>query len=171
MNKKGVILAAGLLLSLGGVATSSALLYQEATASTTGNLDQGLVLNWDDNNTTTANITNLTYGSPQNQHVTVAVPTKSASVGGYATVTFTLTGTQVSPLSISVYTATEWEKTTEKVAAGTLDAAEESHTEKIDLKTFNTAVTYYVEYSLTAVPQEQSAVSAKLTISLGHSDN
>ena len=167
-NKKLALLSLGLVAAVAGVATSSALLYQEAVQSASGNLDAGIVLKWGESNTTSfTDLDNLSYGTPAFREVTVGTPTVSQGLTGYVAVNFIMTTNDGLVVEISDET---WSKETR--AIGTLDADGESYTDYIDLTTFEAEKTYYIRFSLSHAPDEgQADLSGKLTVSLNYSES
>lgn len=166
-NKKLALLSLGLVAAVAGVATSSALLYQEAVQSASGNLDAGIVLKWGESNDTSfTDLDNLSYGTPAFKEVTVGVPTVSQGLTGYVAVNFTMTTNDGLVVEIS---DEAWTQDTS--AIGKLDADGESYTDYIDLATFEAEKTYYIRLSLSHAPEEgQADLSGKLTVSLDYSE-
>lgn len=167
-NKKLALLSLGLVAAVAGVATSSALLYQEAVQSASGNLDAGIVLKWgESNNTSFTDLDNLSYGTPAFKEVTVGVPTVSQGLTGYVAVNFTMTTNDGLVVEIS---DEAWTKDT--TADGTLKVdGELSYTDYIDLANFEVEKTYYLRFSLAHAPEEgQADLNGKLTVSLDYSE-
>lgn len=168
-NKKLALLSLGLVAAVAGVATSSALLYQEAVKSASGNLDAGIVLKWGENNNTTfTDLDNLSYGNSALREVTVGAPTVSQGLTGYVAVNFTMTTNDGLVVEIS---DEAWAQGT--VADKTLSAEGDlSYTDYIDLATFEVEKTYYIRLSLSHAPEEgQENLSGKLTVSLNYSES
>ena len=169
MKKKLMLLSAGLVVAVAGVATSMALLYGDANAKANGALDQGIVIEWGEGGL--QDISNLTPGVPVNQSVTVNAPTKSASVAGDVTITFTLTDNSASK-SLQVELSDEaWGQGV--VADVTLSGETVDYTYTVPLEEFTTAKTYYVSYSLTSVGEqaEDGDVSGSLTVSVDFTED
>ncbi len=99
MKIKKAMLSLGLVLAAAGVATASAWVINDATASTQGAVDQGIILDWGEGSTL-GDLTSLTYGSPVVQKVTVKKPQASEGVTGYAKVSFALTGDNISTIQV-----------------------------------------------------------------------
>lgn len=166
-NKKLALLSLGLVAAVAGVATSSALLYQEAQQTASGKLDAGIILKWGETNATSfTDLDSLSYGTPEFREVTVGAPTKSEGLTGYVKVTFTMTTNDGLVVEIAEET---WQ--TETVAVRTLDATGETYTSYIDLATFEVEKTYYVRLSLSHAPEEgQEALEGTLSVSLDYSE-
>lgn len=167
-NKKLALLSLGLVAAVAGVATSSALLYQEAVQSASGNLDAGIVLKWGESNDTSfTDLDNLSYGTPAFKEVTVGVPTVSQGLTGYVAVNFTMTTNDGLVVDIS-----EEAWTRDTTGYETLETSGESYTDYIDLATFEAEKTYYIRLSLSHAPEEgQEDLSGKLTVSLNYSES
>ena len=176
MKIKKAMLSLGLVLAAAGVATASAWVYQDATASTQGAVDQGIILDWGEGSTL-GDLTSLTYGSPVVQKVTVKKPQYSEGVTGYAKVSFALSGDNISTIQVEVNDE-EW-STTVTTGDATLNADTTSYDYYVDITSIDdSGLTYWVRYSLTAQPETQAddsqgtvqALDAKLTVSLDYSE-
>ena len=90
MKKRLAFLSLGLVAGLAGVATASAYIFNApASTSIQGGLDQGVVLDWGTSAKLQGTKT-LVYGAAQVETVTLAEPVKSATIAGYAKLTFSL---------------------------------------------------------------------------------
>lgn len=156
-NKKLALLSLGLVAAVAGVATSSAFLYNEATASASGALDQGIILAWDDTNFT--DITNFTPGMTEIRSLTLEQPTKSTSVTGYAILTLQLTTED----GVQVEIAKE-EYGMDTPIVDTLTIEDNVYTEAIDLTTFNAAITYYLRFSVQTTLDDLGGESQNATL-------
>lgn len=154
MKIKKAVLSLGLLLAAAGVATASAWVINDATASTQGAVDQGIILDWGEGSTL-GDLTSLTYGSPVVQKVTVKKPQASEGVTGYAKVSFALTGDNISTIQVEVNDS-KWASAEGKSDA-TLNADTTSYDYYVGIATIEDAgLTYWVRYSLSAQPETQA---------------
>lgn len=166
-NKKLALLSFGLVAAVAGVATSSALLYQEAQQTASGKLDAGIILKWGETNATSfTDLDSLSYGTPEFREVTVGAPTKSEGLTGYVKVTFTMTTNDGLQVDIS---ENEWQAE-DNVILETLDTSGQTYSNYIDLATFELDKTFYVKLSLSHPPVEgQADLEGTLTVSLDYS--
>lgn len=164
-NKKLALLSFGLVAAVAGIATSSAFIYNEATASANGALDQGIILSWDDANFT--DISNFTPGMSEIRSVTLKQPVKSESVTGFAVFTLELTTSDGVQVEIA---NTEFGLDTPIV--DTLNSTENIYTDAIDLSTFATDITYYLRFTVQSALNDVSTTSsnASLKASLTYSE-
>ncbi len=173
MKKKTALLALGLVASLGGVATAGAWLYGEAAkTSTSGALDAGLILDWG-TSTLDENITNLSPGTIYTDDLTISAQ-KSATVGGYAILTFALSGDSAESIQVDI-------KEDEAFVQDDTDIQSITGTDSYSysLKLGNaegewdgTAKQYFVRYTALAsalAGEGTGNLSAKLTVSLTYS--
>ena len=176
MKIKKAMLSLGLVLAAAGVATASAWVIQDATASTEGAVDQGIILEWGDESTL-GDLTSLTYGSPVVQKVVVKKPQYSAGVTGYAKVGFLLSGDNISTIQVEVKDA-EWTGS-DASSDATLNAVTASYDYYEDITAIGEeGLTYWVRYSLSDAPSTIAddsegtvqALDAKLTVSLDYSE-
>lgn len=170
MKKKTALLSLGLVLSLAGIATASALIIENANASTQGALDAGLILEW--GQADLDNVTNLRFGSPQIKELVIKTPVKSASVKGDAVLGFELSGTNVSTIQVEIFSENAWGAAAEEAVEGAeaenaavpdhvLNATTTTCKYEIDLATFTEDMTFTLRYSLTAVPEDTPSATLK----------
>ncbi|MBO8461432.1 MAG: hypothetical protein IAA85_01730 [Firmicutes bacterium] len=168
-NKKLALLSLGLVAAVAGVATSSAFLYEEAVKQQTGVLDQGIILDFDDENSDVTSIDSLTVGSYAYRKVTVKAPVKSEGLTGNVNVNFNLV--QDDHIKVEILKGQEWTAVTDETdATGTLDNETADWTDTIVLDTFTTDVFYSLRVSAELTGDGETSTSSNsngtITISL-----
>lgn len=89
-KSRKIFLGTLMACSLVGIGTATAFLVTGAHTDITGQADEAIILNWDEQNTVTADIQTLTPSNPAFLHVGVKAPQKTTGATGDAKVTFAL---------------------------------------------------------------------------------
>ena len=169
MKKRLAFLSLGLVVGLAGVATASAYIFNApASTSIQGGLDQGVVLDWGTSAKLQGTKT-LVYGVAQVETVTLAEPVKSATIAGYAKLTFSLgkpTSGELALEGLKVEVSDQSFSGSEVIPDLTVDSANQTGSLYISVEGWEGEKTYYVRLSL----EEQTAVNADLTVSLDYSE-
>ena len=168
-SMKMAILSMAGVLALGGAATAASFIFTGDTKSDTITADNALILKWG-TGTNAEGITGLTSSQPQYRELNVDW---SASQKLTGPVTMTLTLTDPTSLLVVEVASEKWGlDTTADVTLSTAEgfSAEETITVVSDVSSsLASNKTFYLKISLKDGSSENTALSATLTASLGHS--